>query len=83
MSLNVQSLVNKVDDVLSVCIDNDIDFGLFQETWFSSQSNATTAVIRNAGYNIVHNFREKRGGGVGIIYSNRISNQVKNCSVNK
>ena len=83
MSLNVQSLVNKVDDVLSVCIDNDIDFGLFQETWFSSQSNATTAVIRNAGYNIVHNFREKRGGGVGIIYSNRISNQVKNCTVNK
>ena len=72
-----------MDDVLSVCIDNDIDFGLFQETWFSSQSNATTAVIRNAGYNIVHNFREKRGGGVGIIYSNRISNQVKNCTVNK
>ena len=68
---------------MSVCIDNDIDFGLFQETWFSSQSNATTAVIRNAGYNIVHNFREKRGGGVGIIYSNRISNQVKNCTVNK
>lgn len=83
MSWNVQSLVNKVDDVLSVCVDNGIDFGLFQETWFSSQSNATTAVIRNAGYNIVHNFREKRGGGVGIIYSNRISNQVKNCSVNK
>ena len=83
MSWNVQSLVNKVDDVLSIFSDNNIDFACCSETWFSTLSNTTTSIIKNAGYNIVHNFREKRGGGVGIIWSNRISKQVRNSSVIK
>ena len=61
---NVQSLVNKVHDVISVMVDKEIGIGCFTETWFSSLSNSTTAIIKDAGFDIVHCYREKRGGGL-------------------
>ena len=83
MAWNVQSLVNKVDDVLTVLFDSKIGFGCFSETWFSSLSNITTSLIKAAGYNIVHAFREKRGGGVGIIWDNSLNKQVRSMPVTK
>lgn len=80
---NVKSLVNKVDLVMSVLIDNDTDLAFISETWLSSQSNTTTSIIKSFGYDICHSFREKRGAGVGIIWSNRLSKQVRNVSVLK
>ena len=76
---NVQSLVNKVDGVLSILSDNEIDLAFISETWFSSQSNMTTSILKEAGYNIVHHFRsDKRGAGAGIIWNNRIHKQIRN-----
>ena len=38
------------------------------ESWFTSQSNSVTAVIKEAGYNIYHSNRTvRRGGGVAIL----------------
>ena len=50
-------------DVISVMVDKEIGIGCFTETWFSSLSNSTTAIIKDAGFDIVHCYREKRGGG--------------------
>jgi hypothetical protein len=69
-----------VDDVVSVLFDNNVDLACVSETWFSSQSNTTTSILRNSGYNIVHNFREKRGGGVGIIWNSRLNSKVRSSS---
>ena len=80
---NVQSLCNKVDEVISVFSDNDIDFGFVCETWLSSQENNITSILRSAGYNIAHSFRKKRGGGVGIVWHNNLDKRIKvtrNCS---
>ena len=83
MAWNAQSLVNKVDDVLSILFDSKIDLACISETWFSDQSNTTTSVIKSAGYNIAHVFREKRGAGVGIIWNNSLNKQVRSKSVTK
>ena len=66
---------------MSVLIDNEIDFAFISETWLSCQSNSTTSIIKSFGYEMLHNFREKRGGGVGIIWNTRMHKQVKNASV--
>lgn len=66
-----------MDEVLSVFSDNGIKLGLVQETWFSSQTNLTTSVIKSAGFNIVHNFRTKRGGGVCILWHQTLDKQIK------
>ena len=48
--------------------DNSIDLCFVSETWFQSQNNTITAVIKEAGYNIYHSNRTNmRGGGVAIL----------------
>ena len=66
--MNAQSLVNKVDEVTQFLLDNQIDIACITETWFSSESGVATFVIREAGYEIDHLFRSKRGGGVAILW---------------
>ena len=67
ISWNVQSICNKVDLIMSVLVDNNIDLAFITETWLSSQSNSITAHIKSYGFDLVHVFREERGGGVGIL----------------
>ena len=51
--------------------DADIDAGAVTESWFASQHNYTTAVIRERGYCISHfNRDDRRGGGVALIFKN-------------
>ena len=51
--------------------DADIDAGAVTESWFASQHNHTTAVIRERGYCISHfNRDDRRGGGVALIFKN-------------
>ena len=78
---NLQSAVNKVDDVISVLSDNKVDIACFSETWLASLSNTTTSIFKNADYNISHSFREKRGGGVAILWKNSLTKQVRNSSI--
>ena len=58
--------------------DNHVDIAFIPETWLSSESSVTTSAIREAGYEIDHVYRGKRGGGVAIIWKSNI--QVK-CNV--
>ena len=77
MAWNVQSLNNKIDKVLGVMSDNDIVLGFATETWFSSQENTKTALLKSAGFRISHCFRNKKGGGVGILWHESIDKRVK------
>lgn len=54
--------------------DNSVDVAFVTETWFSGESGTTTYAIREAGYEIEHSYRGKRGGGVAIIYKSNITN---------
>ena len=83
MAWNVQSFVNKVDEVIAIMIDNNVKLAFISETWFSSQSNTTTAKIKSAGYNLVHYFRSKRGTGVGILWHESLEKQIKLSPVSK
>ena len=51
-----------------------IDIACIQETWLSAESNVTTSIIKEAGYNITHMFRSnKRGAGVAILWKDKIN----------
>ena len=52
---------------MGILLDNKIHLAFISETWLSSVSNSTTALIKSYGYELIHVFREKRGGGVGIL----------------
>ena len=77
MVWNVQSICNKVDEVISILSDNGVVLAFFSETWFSTQKNTITALLKSAGFNIVHSFRKKRGGGVGILWHESLDKRIK------
>ena len=66
---------------MSILIDNDISLAFISETWFSSQTNSVTAHIKNYGFDLIHVFREKRGGGVGILWKKSIQKFIRFSSV--
>ena len=51
------------------------------ETWFSSISNPTTAIIKDSGFDIIHCYREKRGAGVAVIWDTRLEKQIKTSPI--
>ena len=80
---NVQSLVNKVHEIMSILSDNMIDLAFISETWLSSQSNSTTSIVKSFGYEMAHSFREQRGGGVAIIWNKHLNKNIRNVSTFK
>ena len=75
MSWNVWSILNseKLDSFLQVLDDNGIHIACITETWFDSRNGKFTSTIKNAGYDLVHSYREnKRGGGTAVIYKNNL-----------
>lgn len=71
MLWNARSLNNKLDNFTSLLEDADIEVAAITETWFASQHNNSTAIIRDKGYSISHlNRDDRRGGGVALIYKN-------------
>ena len=66
---------------MSVIVDNNIDLAFITETWLSSQSNSITGHIKSYGFDLVHVFREERGGGVGILWNKRIQKHIKFSTV--
>lgn len=82
MSWNVQSIIMKIHLVLQVLSDNNVDIACIQETWLSSNCNAITAIIREAGYNISHVFRtDKVGTGTAILWKNKFDSCKFTCKV--
>ena len=65
---NAGSLQNKLDDLLSLLEDEDLDVAAIIETWFTTQNNNITAELGEKGFSIYHFNREiKKGGGVALI----------------
>ena len=79
---NAQSLGNKVDEVAQLLLDNQVDIACITETWLSSESGAITFAIKEAGYEIDHAYRSKRGGGVAILWKPhvKVRNNLKSKS---
>ena len=72
---NVRSILNstKLNEMLIILEDNDIDVAGVCETWFDAANGVFTSTIKNAGYEIIHGHREdKGGGGVAIIYKKQL-----------
>ena len=71
LSLNTQSLRNKVSDVLSIIEDLDVDIAFIQESWLKASDGAIFAQIKDHGFS-THTFRKARksdvGGGVAAIF---------------
>ena len=65
---NARSLNNKIDLIVELLKDNQIDFAFITETWFSQESNTITSIIKLAGYEIEHVYRTKKGAGVAILW---------------
>ena len=45
------------------------------ESWFSEESNVATSAIKEAGYEIEHVYRDKRGAGAAIIWKKDLNVQ--------
>ena len=65
-----------MDVFIGFLLDNQVHIALISETWFTGESGVTTFAIRQAGYEIDHTYREKRGGGVAIIWKSNIKKNV-------
>ena len=69
ISLNCQSVRNKIYEVLSYLDDNQTEIACLQETWLNSGDQSIYQVIREHGYHIIKKERSiGRGGGLAIIY---------------
>lgn len=65
---NPKSLNNKIYQFLQVLEDNSIHLAFICETWFQSQNNMVTALLKEFGFSTFHSNRtDKGGGGVAII----------------
>ena len=56
--------------MLQILADNNVQIACISETWLSDKSSITTSIIKEAGYEIDHVYRDKRGGGVAILWKN-------------
>ena len=77
MVWNAQSMCNKLDEIIAFLFDNNIELAFISETWLSSQENTKTALLKSAGFCLTHCFREKRGGGVCILWHEKLKKRVK------
>ena len=59
--LNVQSLLNKFDDIIELCRDRHIDLLCLTESWHDADS-AVLGRLRCAGFNVVHRPRPRTAG---------------------
>ena len=86
MFWNLHSLLNevKLQSVLQVLDDNDIQIACLCETWFDSDNGKHTKAIKDAGYEIKHCCRKnKGGGGTAIIYSSSLKVKPGDASESK
>ena len=78
---NVQSIVSKIHEVLQVLSDEETDIACIQETWLSQEHSATTGIIKQAGYDITHVYRDKRGAGVAVLHKHNLKSLVGKCVI--
>ena len=73
----------KCNNVLQVLEDNNIQVACISETWFDSKNGKFTKSIKEAGYELIHDFKEERGGGTAILYKNVIKIKPGEASSSK
>ena len=83
LSWNVQSIVGKCDEVLEHILDFDADLVFLCELWLKSDVNSITAKFKDRNYVLLHSIRKNsiksRGGGVGLLISDRIEVKKDRC----
>ena len=67
---NVWSIAEakKLQNFLKIINDLDVGVACICETWFTNDKGKFSHTIKENGYELYHDFRPKRGGGVAIIY---------------
>ena len=65
---NTRSLCNKTAQVFEQLSDSNINACFLTETWLRKGDTSKIAEIKDLGYNIVHQSRAGRGGGVAIAF---------------
>ena len=71
VSLNIKSsLKNKTTSLFDFIVSQNIDVLALTETWLCCGDNAVLNELLPPGYDIRHADRERRGGGVALIYKN-------------
>ena len=73
VSLNIRSLKNKTTSLFDFIVSQNIDVLALTETWLCCGDNAVLNDLLPPGYDIRHVDRERRGGGVALIYKKDIS----------
>ena len=68
VSLNIRSLKNKTTSLFDYIVSQNIDVLALTETWLCCGDNAVLNDLLPPGYDIRHVDRERRGGGVALIY---------------
>ena len=71
--LNIRSLKNKTTSLFDFMVSQNIDVLALTETWLCCGDNAVLNKLLPPGYDIRHVDRERRGGGVALIYIKDIS----------
>ena len=79
ISLNCQSLKNKIVKVMEYIVDKKADLVFFQETWLKSADKSIYERIKNDyNYDIIKKMRgEGKGGGLAILFKYTV--KVKEC----
>ena len=73
VSLNIQPLKNKTTSLFDFIVSQNIYVLPLTETWLCCGDNAVLNELLPPGYDIQHVDRERKGGGVALIYKKDIS----------
>ena len=84
ISLNCQSLKNKVFNILNYLEEKGIGIAALQETWLSKADRSITSEIHEMGFKVLNQFRDARsGGGLAILYRPHLKLQRFNLNTDK
>ena len=73
-----------MQNFLNIIEDAKVDLACVCETWFDSKNGSFSKMIRDAGYKLHHAYRqEKRGGGVAIMYKEKLAVKEEDASTSK
>ena len=73
---NVHSIAKeeKLQNLLQIIDDRNVDIACITETWFSSKKGKFSKTIKDSGFDLNHTFREsKRGGGCAVLFKRNLT----------
>ena len=77
---NSRSICNKTAGVFDLLCDLDVDVCFLTETWLRKGDTSKIAEIKDLGYNLFHQSRPGRGGGVAIAFKKQLSVKKQNTA---